>query len=78
MPPPSFESTFPSNQIRNIDHNLRNQNEYLVPGVRIESFKKFPLYTFPLAWNNLGDIGFQTNRTTFQIALKNSLMESTV
>ena len=73
--PPSFESTFPVNQNRNLNHDLRNQNKYIIPGVRIESFKKFPLYTFPQAWNNLGDLGFQVNRTTFQIALKNYLME---
>ena len=74
--PNSFSNTFPTNQIRNIEHNLRNQNEFLLPGCRIEWFKKFPLYTFPLAWNNLGDIGFQFNRITFHFALKDYLLES--
>ena len=74
--PHSFSNTFPTNQIRNIEHNLRNQNEFLLPGCRIEWFKKFPLYTFPLAWNNLGDIGFQFNRITFHFALKDYLLES--
>ena len=74
--PPSFSNTFPTNQVRNIEHNLRNQHEFILPGCRIELFKKFPLYTFPLAWNNLGDIGFQPNRTTFHFALKDYLLES--
>ena len=76
--PPSFAGTFPTNQLRNIDHNLCNQHEFIIPGCRIEWFKKFPLYTFPLAWNNLGDLGFQFNRTTFHFALKEYLLESIV
>ena len=73
--PPSFDSIFPINHNRNLNHDLRNQNEYIIPGARIELFRKFPLYTFPLAWNNLGDLGFQFNKTTFQIALKSSLLD---
>ena len=73
--PPSFIDAFPTNQLRNIEHNLRNQNEFIIPGSRIEWFKKFPLYTFPQAWNNLGDLGFQVNRTTFHFALKDHLLE---
>ena len=75
-PPPSFTSIYPTNQLRNIDHILHNQNKFIVPGVRIEWFKKFPLYTFPQAWNNLGDLGFQFNRTTFHFALKEYLLVS--
>ena len=37
--PNPFKFTFPSNQIRNIDHNLRNQNEFLNPGVKLNTFK---------------------------------------
>ena len=73
--PPSFNGMFPTNQTRNIEHNLRNQHEFVVPACRIEWFKKFPLITFPLAWNNLGEIGFQFNRTTFHFALKHHLIE---
>ena len=73
--PPSFNGMFPTNQTRNIEHNLRNQHEFVVPACRIEWFKKFPLITFPLAWKNLGEIGFQFNRTTFHFALKDHLIE---
>ena len=72
--PHSFNDIFPTNHARNIDHNLRNQNEYKIPGCRLEWFKKFPLYTFPPAWNNLGDLGFQYNRTNFHFALKDHLL----
>ena len=33
------------------------------------------VYTLPFEWNKLEDSRFQTNRITFQIELKNSLLE---
>ena len=74
--PKSFENVFVHNNERDIDYNLRNNDEFALPAVRIEFFKRFPLYTFPHAWNSLGDITFQSNRVTFQIALKNHLLDS--
>ena len=74
--PKSFENVFVRNNDRDIDYNLRNNDEFALPAVRIEFFKRFPLYTFPYAWNSLGDIKFQSNRVTFQIALKNHLLDS--
>ncbi len=47
---------------------------YLIPFVRIEQFKKFPLYSFTSAWNQAGDVTFQTNKYTFQNSLKNLLL----
>ena len=47
---------------------------FTVPNVRIEMLKKFLLYSFPYKWNQAGDISFQTNKITFQIALKNLLI----
>ena len=65
---------FLRNNDRNLEYELRNNDEYVVPSARIEFFKRFPLYTFPIAWNTLGDLTFQSNRTTFQIALKEFLL----
>ena len=74
--PKSFENVFVRNTDRNIDYNLRNNDEFALPMVRIEFFKRFPLYSFPHAWNSLGDLIFQSNRVTFKIALKDYLLES--
>ena len=71
--PKSFLNTFNLNATRDIDYDLRNAGAYAVPAVRIELFKRFPLYTFPTAWNAIGDLQFYSNRTTFTISLKENL-----
>ncbi len=70
--PSSFNDSFKKRDV-NPNYNLRNRAIFATPTVRIEMFKKFPLYTFPITWNLSGDISFQTNKITFQIALKNLL-----
>jgi hypothetical protein len=48
---------------------------YQIPFARTESFKKIPLYSFPKTWNEeIGDLKFQHNKITFQIALKDHLL----
>ncbi len=48
-------------------------NDYQIPFARTESLTKIPLYYFPKAWNEeIGDLRFQHNKFTFQIALKRS------
>ena len=76
--PKSFSNVFACNNDRNIEYELRNNDEYTLPDVRIEYFKRFPLYSFPQAWNTLGDLIFQSNRTTFQIALKDFLLNNVI
>jgi len=65
--PPSLLHSWPKNTVRNIDHDLRNQNDYIVPRANLTFFTKFPLYTFPLAWNSAGIFSFYNNTTTFKI-----------
>jgi hypothetical protein len=75
--PPAFDNTWMINAERNTGHHLRNQDFFTLPNVRIEQFRKFPLYALPLEWNNLSDnIRLQHNRTTFKIALFDHLLES--
>ena len=76
--PRSFANSFPKNVQREVNYELRNTSHYIVPAAKTENFKKFPLYTFPKAWNDLGDLSFQRNKRTFQIALKNYLLETIV
>ena len=47
--PKSFENVFVRNNERDIDYNLRNNDEFALPAVRIEFFKRFPLFMFPHA-----------------------------
>jgi hypothetical protein len=75
--PPSFDNTWLINADRNTGHNLRNQEYFSLPNVRIEQFRKFPLYALPLEWNYLSEnIRLHHNRTTFKIALHDHLLES--
>ncbi len=75
--PATFENTWTKNNTRNTGHDLRNQDYFTLPIVRIESFRKFPLYSLANEWNNLGDnIRLQHNRTTFRVALMDELISS--
>ncbi len=75
--PESFSGTWTKNETRNNEYQLRNDDLVTLPTLRIELFRKIPLYSLPLAWNELPDsLRYQHNRTTFKIALVDSLFES--
>jgi hypothetical protein len=75
--PKTFENTWTKNNARNTGHDLRNHDYFTLPLVRIESFRKFPIYSLASEWNSLGDnIRLQHNRTTFKIALMDELINS--
>jgi hypothetical protein len=75
----SFSDTWPTNNNRDNDYNLRNNDLFTLPPFRIELFKKFPLYSLPFIWNELPDsLRYQHNRTTFKIALVDHLFNSLV
>jgi hypothetical protein len=73
----SFTNTWPKNANRDLDHNLRNANDYIIPTVHRESFRRSPLYSFPQTWNSLRPVKFQTNRITFRIFLTDELLSLT-
>ena len=64
------------NEDRERAYELRNNPEFLLPAPRIEFFLKQPMYSLPYEWNNLDDVRFQNNKITFQINLKNNLLNS--
>jgi hypothetical protein len=77
--PPTFNNTWIRNNARNVGHDLRNQDYFTLPAVRIESYRKFPLYALANEWNKLGDnIRLQHNRTTFKIALMDEIISTLV
>jgi hypothetical protein len=63
---------------RNLDMNLRNTNDFILPAVRRENFRRFPIYSLPLEWNHLGNVKLQRNRTTFKIQLIYDLFQSMI
>jgi hypothetical protein len=73
--PESFRNTWKTVSENNPDLNLRNSRDLQVPFPRIDLFKKLPIYTLPTLWNDIGDLRFQTNATTFKIALRDHLFE---
>ncbi len=73
--PQTFANTWLTNAVRNTGHDLRNADFFVMPQVRIDLFRRFPLNALPHEWNNLGDkIRLQHNRTTFKIALTDFLL----
>ena len=71
----SFENTWTTNNQLNPLYDLRNNNDFIIPMPRIELFKKTPLYSLPLAWNNAGNIKLQHNKVTFKWGLREELFE---
>ena len=72
--PSSFNEVWTKNTQRNNLYKLRNNDDSTLKPVRIELFKRIPVYSFALEWNEVGDLKFQSNRKIFQTALKHMLM----
>jgi hypothetical protein len=70
----TFSNIWIKNEHRQIEHNLRNVNAFLLPQLRIKLFHKFPAYPFASTWNSLGDLKFQPNPITFKISLEDELL----
>jgi hypothetical protein len=49
--PLSFHETWTLNLNRNPNCQLRNANDLFVPAHHFATVKRFPLFTFPLVWN---------------------------
>jgi hypothetical protein len=72
--PKSFKGIWTTNREQTEIYELRNNDQLTLPYPRIELFKRSPLYTLPLLWNQLDAIKLQHNRTTFKIALREKLL----
>jgi hypothetical protein len=54
---------------------MRNNKQYILQYPRIDLFTRILIYACPEeAWNNTGDIIYNNNRTTFNIALEDKLL----
>ena len=74
----SFANMCSRNISRPSEYELRNSNDFTLPAPHYENFKRFPLYSFPNLWNNLGDVKFQNNKITFRISLTDQLFDQLV
>ena len=70
----SFHDIWVTNASRNLNRNLRNEDDFYILPHTYEGFKRFPLYSFPYAWNRIGDMKGQPNPTTFRIWLEGELL----
>ena len=55
---------------RRQEYKLRNVADFNLPAPRTEFFKRQPIYSLPLIWNEFNDMKFQPNRITFQKYVK--------
>jgi hypothetical protein len=67
--PPSFNDVFVLNNVEEPVYELRYPNDFIVPRARIDLFKRVPLYSLPVEWNNCHDLRFYQNPTTFKIVM---------
>jgi len=72
--PKSFMNTWQKNEERLGDYNLRNDDLYMLPVPRIEFFKRMPIYSLPVEWNNAEELKYYENKITFRHALKEKLL----
>jgi hypothetical protein len=72
----SFLLLWQKNFQRNPNANLRNADDFYIPTARVDSFKRIPMYSLPLEWNNLPiEIKAQFNKAIFKRALREYLFE---
>ena len=74
----SFQNTWQLNENRDINYELRNTNDFAIPPPRFEGFRKYPLYSFPSAWNGIGEKALYKNRVTFKFAIRDWLFDQLV
>jgi hypothetical protein len=78
--PNSFNNMWPKNRNQNQNQNptdareLCNTKYFLVPHPRIQLFKKSALYSIPVVWYSLDEIGFQQCKAMFRRGLKEKLL----
>jgi hypothetical protein len=63
--PSSFDDIWTKNAARHAEHNLRNNELSNLPVIRLELYRKIPLYLLPFEWNNIDDITLHNNKNLF-------------
>jgi hypothetical protein len=71
--PKSLHNQWTFNNERNVNFDLRNENDIYVPMATSEQVKKLPYFAFATCWNNLILEKQYPNPLTFKIALSDHL-----
>jgi hypothetical protein len=72
----SFSYYWPRNTQRNVNYELRNNDQQSVLRVNYVSLENCPLFKFPKIWNELPmELKLQSNKATFSYELTNTLLE---
>jgi hypothetical protein len=74
--PPSLHSSWSTVGERNNTYALRNAADYFVPQAVNEQLKKLPYFALPKLWNEICDMKYVPNPTTFKLFFKNLLLSS--
>jgi hypothetical protein len=72
--PNSFNGVWTKNHVNQGDRPLRKADNFMLPNPRTELFKKSPLYSLPLEWNNLDESRYIRNKNLFKTVIKFSLL----
>jgi hypothetical protein len=64
----SYNETWISNRMRNLNIQLRNADNLFIPAHHMATVKRFPLFNFPKIWNEALDI---KNNPSILVFLKN-------
>jgi len=73
--PASFSNEFNKNNV-NSDYLLRNNDDYLIPRIHTDFLRRFPLVSFPLAWNTLDpELKTIISKNVFKFLVKKYLID---
>jgi hypothetical protein len=79
--PNSFNGVRTKNVVNQGDRPLRSADNFMLPNPRTELFKKSPLYSLPMEWNNLDESRYIRNKNsfkTFKTVIKFSLLNALI
>jgi hypothetical protein len=76
--PNSFNGVWTKNLVNQGNRPLRNADNFMLPNPRTELFKKSPLYSLPLEWNNLDESRYIRNKNSFKTVIKFSLLNALI
>ncbi len=76
--PLSFHGIWTTNIMRNPLRVLRNANELYVPAHHLATVRRFPIFSFPLEWNQEADRKLNPSLNVYCKMLKSALLASLV
>ena len=72
--PVSLQGGFPINQL-NREYQLRNNEDFLIPRINLESLKRFPFYKYTTLWNDLSpELKSLNRKNEFKYKIKSSFL----